>query len=94
MASHNYMLKEAGSGMTMFGKDKVTLLQDEVMVDSEILIRYLQEELNGVVGEEYADPCGQGRITIVTGPAEDLYADVTEADCTMAPWNTSPNTAS
>ena len=94
VASHNYMLKEAGSGMTMFGKDKVTLLQDEVMVDSEILIRYLQEELNGVVGEEYADPCGQGRITIVTGPAEDLYADVTEADCTMAPWNTSPNTAS
>ncbi len=80
VASHNYMLKEAGSGMTMFGKDKVTLLQDEVMVDSEILIRYLQEELNGVVGEEYADPCGQGRITIVTGPAEDLYADVTEAD--------------
>ena len=81
VASHNYMLKDAGSGMTMFGKDKVTLLQDEVMVDSENLIRYLQEELNGVVGSEYADPHGQGRITIINEAPETVgYSDVSETN--------------
>ena len=64
LASHNYMLKNGGDGYAMFGADNVTILQDEVMVDNEVLINYIRDSLGGVVGEEYADPYGQGRITI------------------------------
>lgn len=41
------------------------LLQDEVMIDNQVLINYITESLGGVVGEVYADPYGQGRITII-----------------------------
>ena len=62
VASHNYMLKSAGDGFNMFQQD--TILQDEVMLDNQVLINYITEGLGGVVGEEYADPYGQGRIVI------------------------------
>jgi len=29
------------------------------------LITYITEYLNGVIGEEYSDPYGEGRITII-----------------------------
>ena len=64
LAGHNYMLKQGGDGFTMFGEDNIKLLLDETMVDNEVLIDYLTENLDGVIGEEYADPYGQGRITI------------------------------
>ena len=63
LASHNYMLKSGGDGINMFQND--TLLQDEVLIDNQVLINYIVDTLGGVVGEEYADPYGQGRITIV-----------------------------
>ncbi len=63
LASHNYMLKLAGDGYTMFGKDKVSILRDEIMVDNQVLISYIVDTLNGTVGEEYAEP--QGRINII-----------------------------
>ena len=42
LASHNYMLKQGGDGYAMFGKDNVTILKDEVMVDNEVLIDYIK----------------------------------------------------
>lgn len=63
LASHNYMLKSGGDGFNMFKND--TLLQDEVLIDNQVLINYIVDTLGGVVGEAYADPYGQGRITIV-----------------------------
>ena len=63
LASHNYMLKNGGDGFSMFAGAK--LLQDEVMLDNQVLINYITGVLNGVVGEEYADPYGEGRIVIV-----------------------------
>ena len=63
LASHNYMLKSGGDGLNMFQGD--TLLQDEVLIDNQVLINYIVDTLGGVVGEEYADPYGQGRITII-----------------------------
>ena len=63
LASHNYMLKSGGDGLNMFQGD--TLLQDEVLIDNQVLINYIVDTLGGVVGEEYSDPYGQGRITIV-----------------------------
>lgn len=63
VASHNYMLKSGGDGFTMFLGCNV--LQDEVMIDNQVLITYIQETLGGVVtAEQYGDPYGAGRITI------------------------------
>ena len=50
--------------MTMF--DGAEVVKDRVMPDSEVLIQYIRDYLGGVVGQEYADPYGQGRITILT----------------------------
>lgn len=63
LASHNYMLLENGDGYTMFDGAKV--LQDSVKLDNQVLIDYIVDSLNGVIGEEYADPFGQGRIKVL-----------------------------
>ena len=63
VASHNYMLKSFGDGMAMFEGAK--LLQDSVMIDNQVLINYIVDSLGGVVGDDYADPYGQGRITVI-----------------------------
>lgn len=65
VASHNYMLKNAGDGINMF--TECELLLEDVMLDNQVLITYITEGLGGVVGEEYADPYGQGRIVAVEG---------------------------
>lgn len=62
VASHNYMLKMAGDGMTMFKNSKV--IRDDVMTDVDILSAFIRSNLGGNVGADYANPAGQGRITI------------------------------
>lgn len=72
LASHNYMLLNGGDGYSMFTDNKVIL--DSVMLDNRVLIDYIVEYLGGVVGEQYSDPRGEGRITIVSeqpAPSED-----------------------
>ncbi len=64
VASHDYMLLDGGDGMVMFQGCEV--VKDRVMPDNEILIQYIRDALGGVVGQEYADPYGQGRITVLT----------------------------
>jgi len=68
LAGHNYLLKEQGSGASMFAPGKITLLKDCVMLDNQLLISYITKHLGGVVGQEYAAP--QGRITVLTESAE------------------------
>lgn len=63
LACHNYLLKNAGDGYTMFQDN--TFLLDSIMIDNQVLINYIVDGLGGVVGEEYADPHGQGRIVAV-----------------------------
>ena len=63
LASHNYMLKNGGDGFCMFQDDTVIL--DCVMIDNQVLINYIVDVLGGVVGEEYSDVYGQGRITVI-----------------------------
>lgn len=75
LASHNYMLKNGGDGYTMFGPDNVKILKDEIMVDNEVLMTYLSDHLHGVIDKKYADPYGQGRITIAAS-----YPDVLDSD--------------
>lgn len=62
VASHNYMLKSAGDGMTMFKGSNV--LRDNVMTDVDLLSAYIRSNLGGNVGADYGNPAGQGRITV------------------------------
>ncbi len=62
VASHNYLLKNAGDGMNMFQDCKLVL--EDIMIDNQVLITYITEGLQGVVGEEYSNPYGEGRIII------------------------------
>ncbi len=63
----DYVLLLNGGGRTAFNGCKV--LQKDFLLDSQALIDYVQETLNGEIGSEYADPCGQGRI-VITGGAD------------------------
>jgi len=63
LASIGYILLEHGDGYTAF--DGAEVLQDRVKLDNQLLIEYIEENLGGEIGEAYADPYGQGRITII-----------------------------
>ena len=60
LASHNYLIKLGGDGLTMFMDN--TLTMNEGMLDYQVLITYVTDHLGGTVGSEYAQP--QGRITV------------------------------
>ena len=60
LAGINYTLKSCGDGFTMFKGSKV--VKDDVAVDCEVLITYVTDFLDGIVGAEYAKP--QGRIKV------------------------------
>lgn len=62
LASHDYFLKKGGGGFTML--QNVTMLQDSIMLDNQVLINYITEYLHGEVGKSYANPYGEGRIII------------------------------
>ena len=62
LASHNYMIKNGGDGYTIFMDDK--MIKDSVVIDNGALINYITENLNGVIGDEYKNPKGSGRIII------------------------------
>ena len=69
LASHDYMLLNHGDGYTMF--DGANVLQESVKLDNQVLIDYITGTLGGIIGEEYAEPYGQGRIVAVEeAPAE------------------------
>ncbi|MBR2765377.1 MAG: bifunctional metallophosphatase/5'-nucleotidase [Blautia sp.] len=77
VASINYMIKDCGDGHTAL-KD-CPVIQDDVKIDNQVLMNYIMDTLGGVIGEEYAEPYGQGRIVAVEeAPAGE--ADATEAD--------------
>ena len=63
IAGVEFFLRNKGDGFTMFSEDDIVL--DQIKMDNQTIIDYLKETLNGVVPEDYADPYGQGRITIV-----------------------------
>lgn len=62
LSSHDYFLKKGGGGFTML--QNKPMLQDCIMLDNQSLIEYITEVLDGEVGTEYANPYGEGRITI------------------------------
>lgn len=63
VAGTNYTLRNSGDGYTMFNGCNV--VKDNTMIDNDVLRAYLTDVLNGVVDDQYKDPAGQGRITII-----------------------------
>jgi len=62
LTATNYILFEHGDGYTVFDDAKV--IEDSTKLDNQVLIDYIKEDLNGVIGEEYADIYGEDRIVI------------------------------
>lgn len=58
----NYTILNNGDGFTTF-KD-AEIIDKDVKLDNQLLIDFIVDDLGGTIGEEYADPYGQGRITI------------------------------
>ena len=57
-----YVLLDKGDGYSMF--DGAEVLNRNLKIDLQIIVDYISD-LGGVIGEQYADPYGQGRIVIV-----------------------------
>ena len=71
LATNDFILMD-GDGFTMFRQSEV--LEESDSADSEALLEYITETLGSVVGEEYADPYGQGRMVSADLQEEDLAA--------------------
>ena len=71
MAINTYYSSEYGDGMTMFKNAKIIKPAEgeDDIVDHDVVIDHLAH-LNDVVPEDYADPYGQGRITILDAAEE------------------------
>jgi hypothetical protein len=74
IAASNHYLLEYGSGLKMLENTKV--IQNDGILDVEVLERYINEMLGGIVGEEYAE--AKPNITFtdgVMGPTDDDVKD-------------------
>ncbi|MBQ7905053.1 MAG: bifunctional metallophosphatase/5'-nucleotidase [Spirochaetaceae bacterium] len=60
LASHNYLLLDKGSGASMLNNSKI--IANDGMLDVELLEKYIKENLNGTITEEYLNE--QKRILI------------------------------
>lgn len=60
LASHNYLLLDKGSGASMLNNSKI--IANDGMLDVELLEKYIKENLNGTITEEYLNE--QNRILI------------------------------
>lgn len=65
VAGPNYWILDHGDGVTSF--DGAAIVQEDAGLDSQLMLDCLTNVLHGVIGNEYADPYGQGRIVIVGG---------------------------
>ncbi|MCR5233931.1 MAG: bifunctional metallophosphatase/5'-nucleotidase [Lachnospiraceae bacterium] len=68
LASVSFMLLDSGDGYAMFKDSPV--LKSMVEIDNQALIDYIVNTLDGTIGDEYADPYGQGRIKIINEQTE------------------------
>lgn len=68
VAGVDYLLLNHGNGFTMFDGGKI-LWQSEDL-DYMVVARYIRDGLNGIVGEAYENPYGQGRIVAVEESVE------------------------
>jgi len=62
VAGPNFVLLENGAGNTAF--QGARLIKEHIKPDTQVLVDYIIDNLHGVIGPEYSDPYGQGRIVI------------------------------
>lgn len=62
MGSTTYVLKDGGDGNSIFKGCK--LLKDGDISEVDAFIEYVQKQLEGKIGEQYANAYGDGRISI------------------------------
>ena len=60
LASINYLLKTGGDGYIFSGK--CDLYIDEGVLDIDVLASFIENDLGGIIPEEYRNPYGNGRI--------------------------------
>ena len=68
VAAVDYLLMDHGNGFTMLDDGKVILQTGET--DYAVVANSIRDDLKGVIGEEYENPYGQGRIVAVENPGE------------------------
>ena len=92
LAAADYYILNFGSGMSMFKDAKV--VESEGMLDVEVLERYITDNLNGVIGEEYKNVVN--RITFTDGyeNADNEDKAVTRAEAIVVLWNMEGSPAS
>lgn len=89
VASTLYLLKQGGDGFTMFEKSEI-VKEEGLLTDSEMLIHYFTDMLNGVVSEkQYGNLKGEGRLDIYFNK-EDV--PIKPADDSLKPDNDSGKT--
>ncbi len=65
LAGSTYVLLQGGDGLTMLDGAKI-IEKDGLPCDSQMLIKYFTEHLNGTItAEKYGNPDGDGRIKII-----------------------------
>ena len=57
VAASRYFLVDHGDG--------ATVLNESGGLDNKVLMDYIKDKLGGEIGDEYADPYGEGRIKII-----------------------------
>ena len=78
VASHNYLLKECGSGCPMFADN--VFLMEEGMADYQVLITYMKEALNGKIDTRYEKT--EGRIQVGSKRTDtDETSAIFKTDC-------------
>ena len=63
VAGTSYILLHHGDGCTAF--DGANVIAKAATIDNQALIDYIVKNLGGTIGEQYADPYGEGRIVII-----------------------------
>lgn len=63
LAGQNFTLIDKGDGFTMF--EGASVLNSGGKLASQALIDYITEDLGGIIGEEYEELTGEGRIVII-----------------------------
>ena len=92
LAAADYYILNFGSGMSMFKDAKV--VESEGMLDVEVLERYITDNLNGVIGEEYKDVVNRITFTDSYENADNEDKAVTRAEAIVALWNMEGSPAS
>ncbi len=81
LAGSQYVLLSGGDGLTMLNGVKV-IQSEGLPCDSEMLIQYFTEVLGGVISaEQYGNPDGDGRITILNEKPEEPVIPECEHIC-------------